>query len=171
MRGQKPQPTMLDELHGRPGKQAKRALPEPKPVGNLDVAPDWLTEAQREWWDYVLRHAPPCMLKRLDRGALVTWIVAEDLHRQATIAQSKVGLLVASPKQGVDMQSPYLAIINKQAVIMLRAAAELGFSPTSRPRIFMSPTDGAPLAPPPEYSADAAPADLDTFLAEKPFWH
>jgi phage terminase small subunit len=33
------------------------------------------------------------------------------------------------------MQNPFLAIMNRQAEIMLRAASELGFTPACRPRI------------------------------------
>jgi hypothetical protein len=46
MRGRKPVPTMLRELHGNP---RKVALPkhEPKPGGDLLDAPDWLSEGQR----------------------------------------------------------------------------------------------------------------------------
>jgi hypothetical protein len=42
------------------------------------------------------------------------------------------------------LQSPYLAILNKQAQIMLKAAAELGFSPSSRSRVQVTadPKDG-----------------------------
>jgi len=36
---------------------------------------------------------------------------------------------------GVPMQSPYLAIANKQAQIMTKAATETGFTPESRSRI------------------------------------
>ena len=72
--------------------------------------------------------------------------LAEDLHRQAAIAQTKVGLLMrvktrATMNQddpGVPAASPYINIINQQAKIMLKAASELGFSPVSRPRIFAS---------------------------------
>jgi hypothetical protein len=35
----------------------------------------------------------------------------------------------------LPLQSPYLAILNKQAQIMLKAGAELGFSPASRTRV------------------------------------
>jgi hypothetical protein len=60
--------------------------------------------------------------------------VAEDLHQRAVVAQNAAGLLVKAPITGAPQQSPYLAIINRQGVIMLRAAGELGFSPVSRPR-------------------------------------
>jgi len=35
----------------------------------------------------------------------------------------------------VPMQSPYLAIANKQAQIMTKAATEMGFTPASRSRV------------------------------------
>ncbi len=63
------------------------------------------------------------------------WVVAEDLHRQATIAVGKFGLITKSPQKGDPMQNPYLPIINRQATIMMKAAAELGFTPSSRSRV------------------------------------
>ena len=135
-------PTKLRVLHGNP---RKAALPkfEPKPDGDLVDAPDWLNEDQRKCWSYAMTNAPPGLLKRIDRGALVTWVVAEDLHRQAAIAQGKVGLLVriktratiGADDPGVPAASPYINIINQQAKIMLKAASEFGFTPVSRPRI------------------------------------
>src|ERR1700686_2894977 len=98
-----------------------------------------------------LTHAPAGLLKRIDRGALLAWVVAEDLHRQAATAQAKVGLLVRIKTKatadkddpGVPVASPYINIINQQAKIMLKAASELGFTPVSRPRIGA----GAPVLP------------------------
>jgi P27 family predicted phage terminase small subunit len=130
------------ELHGNP---RKVALPkfEPKPDGDLKDAPSWFNDEQRLCWSYAMASAPPGMLKRIDRGALVAWVVAEDLHRQAAIAQGKVGLLVriktratiGADDPGVPAASPYINIINQQAKIMLKAASELGFTPVSRPRV------------------------------------
>ena len=39
------------------------------------------------------------------------------------------------------MQSPYLPIVNKQAQIMLKSAAELGFTPVSRSRVSVTDDD------------------------------
>jgi P27 family predicted phage terminase small subunit len=142
MRGRKPVPTTLRALHGNPRKIAMPKF-EPKPNGDLTDPPDWLSEGQLANWTYVLTHAPAGLLKRIDRGALLSWVVAEDLHRQAAIAQAKVGLLVrvktkataGKDDPGVPVASPYINIINQQAKIMLKAASELGFTPVSRPRI------------------------------------
>jgi phage terminase small subunit len=43
------------------------------------------------------------------------------------------------------MQSPYLAIANRQAELMMRIASEFGFTPASRSRISAPPPDQLPL--------------------------
>jgi phage terminase small subunit len=43
------------------------------------------------------------------------------------------------------VQSPNLAIANKQAEIMMRIASEFGFTPASRSRISVLPSDQLPL--------------------------
>ncbi len=74
----------------------------------------------------------------MDRSVLVAWVVSEDLHRQATGMVEKYGILTKTPSTGAPMQSPYLPIVNKQAQIMLRAAEQLGFSPSARSRVQMA---------------------------------
>jgi uncharacterized membrane protein YhaH (DUF805 family) len=46
---------------------------------------------------------------------------------------------------GHRSQSPYLAIANRQAEIMMRIASEFGFTPASRSRISAPPKDQLPL--------------------------
>ena len=178
MRGRKPVPSMLRELHGNP---RKMPLPkhEPKPAGDLSEPPDWLTTDQKAGWAYAIANAPIGLLKRIDRSVLVVWAVAEDLHRQVVIAQSKVGLLIkvktkATVKDdtALPMASPYLNVINQQAKTMLRAASELGFSPVSRPRIDVSPSAFAPAIDIPTDGArrrqKGRTPTLEEFLASAP---
>jgi P27 family predicted phage terminase small subunit len=135
MKGRKPTPSRLKALRGNPG---KRALPknEPKPAGELNAPPDWLTPNQQSGWTYALDNAPRGLLKALDRSVLVAWVIAEDLHRRAAEELERSGaLLVKAPNTGLPIQSPYLPIINKQAQIMIKAAEQLGFSPAARPRL------------------------------------
>ena len=47
----------------------------------------------------------------------------------------KYGMLTKAPNTGLPIQSPYLPVVNKQALIMLRAAEQLGFTPGSRSRV------------------------------------
>ena len=64
------------------------------------------------------------MLKRIDKSILAGFIVAADTHRQATLELQRTKLLVKSPT-GIPLQNPYLPIINRQYMLMLRAASEL----------------------------------------------
>jgi P27 family predicted phage terminase small subunit len=57
-------------------------------------------------------------------------------------AIQKFGTMIKSPT-GYPVQSPYLAIANRQAEIMMRIASEFGFTPASRSRI-ATPTESEP---------------------------
>ena len=137
MAGRKPKPTMLKIIEGNPGKRPLNDR-EPKPTGDLVNPPEWLNDSQTEGWKYAIENAPKGLLKKLDQSVLITWVIAEDLHRQATIQLQKTGLLVRTPNTNQPMQSPYLPIINRQATLMMKAASEMGFTPTSRSRIVLA---------------------------------
>jgi P27 family predicted phage terminase small subunit len=134
MPGPKPKPTHLKIIEGNRGHR-KLNRNEPIPEGDLRDAPSWLTTEQRAGYRYAVRHAPAGLLKKLDRSVLIVWVVAQSLHRNATEQVEKFGLVIKSPVKGEPMQNPFLSIINRQAVIMLRAADHLGFTPASRSKI------------------------------------
>ena len=135
--GGRTKPTALKILNGKPG---HNSLPENEPIanGDLTTAPEQLSPAQRAGWEYVIAHAPLNLLKLIDRATLTAFIVAEDLHRQATIQIEKHGMLVKHPETGAPMENPYVSILTKQATIMLRAANEMGLTPSSRSRVSIS---------------------------------
>jgi phage terminase small subunit len=169
MQGRKPTPTVLFDLHGRPNKSRKPNPNEPMPEGNLHDPPEHLTDSQQAGWWYAIEHAPPGLLKMIDRSILVTWVVAEDTHRLATIGLAKTGLLIKSPTVGLPIQSPYLPIINRQAGVIKDAINELGFSPAARPRIGAANGHVAPLRTTKAKADLGAPSlPLNTFLAEHP---
>lgn len=163
---------MLAELHGKPNHGRPISKTEPKPVGDLSDPPEYFTDDQKQGWLYALAHAPPGLLKLIDRGMLVAFIVAEDLHRQAVIEQSKVRLIWRPPGSTQPQQSPYLPIINRQALIMCKAATELGFTPVSRPRVgagVRSPGPGLNAGTTTKQSgARREPAALATYLENAP---
>ena len=133
MPGPPRKPTALKIVEGNPGKRPLNKK-EPKPRGNLYDPPEWLTETQRTGWEYAIESAPYGLLKRVDRSTLTAWVVAEDLHRQAAEKLNNGALLIKTTN-GNAIQSPYLAIVNRQAMIMLKAASEMGFTPASRSRV------------------------------------
>ncbi|QXQ08274.1 P27 family phage terminase small subunit [Sphingosinicellaceae bacterium] len=92
---------------------------------------------QKIGWRYYIDAAPAGMLKLCDLPALATLVIAADLQRQASLKlQEGIGLLVKAGN-GTPVPSPYVTIVARQSDIMLRASAELGFTPTSRGRVVM----------------------------------
>lgn len=175
MRGRKPKPTVLKDLHGS---EEPRNPAEPIPEGELAEdpsgdCPGHFNAEQREVWEYALRHSPPGLLKRIDRSVLAVWVVAYCLHGLATREFNKRsgsvfgGLLSRNGPQLVP--SPFLGIITRQAASMLKAASELGFTPVSRPRIFAGgPATGETLSRSNGHAKDAPRRSLEDFLANAP---
>jgi P27 family predicted phage terminase small subunit len=131
--GPKPKPIALHLIRGtKPRVKRARVGAEPVAPGRLTDPPRWLGRSQKRLWRYAIQNAPHSLLRRIDSSLLAAWVIACDLHRQAAqkVAQSDT-----------PMQSPYLAIEHKQALIMIRTAAELGFTPSARSRIAIGGTD------------------------------
>lgn len=167
-RGPRKKPTVLEDLHGRPGKR-KRNPREPKPGGNLFDPPRWMTKDQRAEWRYIAESSVPGLLTSVDRANLTAYVVATCLHRQAAKELGKAkSLTVPVGTGGAIQQHPALQIVNRQALIMIKAAAEMGFTPASRSRVSVdgevSPPNGKPAVQP------AAPAQgsLAAFASRNP---
>lgn len=128
--GRKPKPTVLKQLHGNPGKRAI-ALDEPEGVGDLWSPPAWFDAEQREQWHYAVDHAPPGLLTGTDREVLAIWCVACVEHAKAAQEVRKLGQVVKT-KDGNAIQNPFMGIMNRQAMVMLKAGSEMGFSPAAR---------------------------------------
>jgi P27 family predicted phage terminase small subunit len=129
--GRRRKPTHLKLVEGRTYRLNKG---EPIPPGNLAEVPAHFSDRQREVWNSTLANAPLALLKRLDAGLVECWVVAYCLHEEAVKALQSTPNIIKSPN-GTPMQSPWLQILNKQTSIMIRLAAELGFSPASRARL------------------------------------
>jgi P27 family predicted phage terminase small subunit len=134
MRGRRPKPTRLKMLTGNPGKRPLNG-DEPRPEAAIPECPPELGPVARKEWDRLVGELCALrMLTNLDRAALAAYCGAYALWAEATEAIQKYGAMIKSP-QGFPIQSPYLAIANRQAEIMMRIASEFGFTPASRSRI------------------------------------
>ena len=105
---------------------------------NLQDPPEWLSASQKAGWHYAIARAPKGLLKLIDSAVMTIWVVAEDIHRQASEELTREGLTVKSVN-GYQIQSPYLPIMNRQAVLMIKASAALGFDPASREKLDIQP--------------------------------
>lgn len=156
----KPIPTQLAKLHGKPSKVAL-PIDEPEGVGVLWAPPEWFDDEQRTQWHYAIENAPAGLLTATDREVLVVWCVASIEHARAAQEVRKLGQVVKT-KEGNAIQNPYLPIVNRQGLIMMRAGAEMGFSPASRAAI------GRAGIAPPGQSHQIAGTKLGDYLNEKP---
>jgi P27 family predicted phage terminase small subunit len=142
MRGRRPIPTRLKLLTGNPGKRPLNE-DEPRPEIAAPECPKELGPIARQEWDRLVDELMALgLLTNLDRAALGAYCGAYALWAEATEAIQKYGAMIKSP-QGFPIQSPYLAIANRQAEIMMRIASEFGFTPASRSRI-STPSDSSP---------------------------
>jgi P27 family predicted phage terminase small subunit len=136
--GQRPIPTELHKMRGtyREGVHGRA----PIAVGDLSKAPPHFNAEQRRSWRYAIDHAPPHLLKMIDRGTLAVWVEAETRHFEATAeqnrfnAQTGVKYLMPGPMGGL-VASPLVDVIDKAGKTMMRASQDLGFSPATRTRI------------------------------------
>jgi P27 family predicted phage terminase small subunit len=133
-------PAVLRKLHGNPRKVAMPAdIPEGQ--GELWAPPGWFDNDQRAQWRYALDNAPPGLLTGTDREVLAIWCVAAVEHARAAVQVRHHGQVVKT-KEGNAIQNPFLGIVNRQGMIMLRAGAEMGFSPAARMTLGRQPGDG-----------------------------
>lgn len=117
---------------------------EPKPEPLIPDCPPELGPVARQEWDRLATDLGKLkLLTPLDRAALGAYCGAYALWAEATEAIHKFGTMVKSPN-GFPVQSPYVAVVNRQAEIMIRIASEFGFTPASRSRI-AAPSDLPPL--------------------------
>ena len=76
--------------------------------------------------------------------------------------------LVVKTKDGNAIQNPFLPILNRQALIMMRCGAEMGFSPSARMALGQAAEEGEGR----RYIGGARAAGhksaLDQYLDEKP---
>jgi P27 family predicted phage terminase small subunit len=134
MRGRKPLPSNVVRLRGNPGKRRLNDG-EPRPASRIPTCPACLgDEARKEWQRLAKELAALGLLTGLDRGLLAAYCQAHALWVEAVSSIQRYGTMVKSPN-GYPMQSPYVAVANKQVDIMVRIASEFGMTPSSRTRI------------------------------------
>lgn len=141
MRGRKPKPTELHKIANTLNATRHKArASEPVAIGTLEGdPPPGLTPAQVERWNYALQHAPAALLRRIDRGVLMAWVLTEDMLVRASAAleeseRSAHEPLLIRGRRGIAV-NPYVMIIERCSRTLAKLASELGFSPASRPRI------------------------------------
>ena len=139
--GPKTKPTALKLVTGNPGRRPLNEN-EPKPAADMPTMPPWLDrEAKAEW----RRQAPELyavgIITIVDGAVLAAYCAAYSLWKRAEIRLQKMartddaalyeGILVKT-KAGNVILNPLQGAANVARRDMVRLAAELGLTPSSR---------------------------------------
>jgi P27 family predicted phage terminase small subunit len=135
-RGRKPTPTQLKIVKGTTRKDRMNPR-EPVVSGNLIGPPEHFCEAQKEIWKYAIENAPSGLLKRLDLSILETWVTAMWIFRDTQRDVQAEGLMTTTIN-GVPVPNPKIGIMTRQSQLIMKAASEMGFTPSSRSKIVMT---------------------------------
>jgi P27 family predicted phage terminase small subunit len=133
MAGRKKKPTELKIIEGTYRKDRDNPL-APKVTGDLINPPNYFTQEQSEVWKYAIENAPKGLLKKLDISVLEIWVTSYVVYRECFSKVQEMGQVLTSPS-GYPIVNPYLSNMNKQALIMMKSASEMGFTPTSRSKV------------------------------------
>ena len=148
--GRKAKPTELKLLEGNQGKR-KINKSEPKPKKALPRVPkEFLVEAAKGRTDPQGWEAPHPgkeaaiafkklseelhtlgLLTTVDVPALEAYCQAYGLWKTATACVNRYGEMTQT-QNGNIIQNPYLAVVNKQALLMAKLGSEFGLTPSSR---------------------------------------
>jgi P27 family predicted phage terminase small subunit len=108
---------------------------EPVAAGKLYAAPPGLTAAQRIIWRREIRNAPRGVLAKIDLEVLRQWVrIVDRCDKLQKVIDEGHG-----QQQPCWEKIPAHRALDRATGILLRLAAELGFSPASRPRLRIEP--------------------------------
>ena len=139
----RPKPTALKRLEGNPG---KRKLNDKEPqLSGRTTCPRWLSpQAKGEWRRVYQALASAGVVTMADRAMLAEYCQAWADLREATETLRTEGAVTTTEK-GYAMPSPWVAIRNKAAERLRRAATELGMTPAARSKISVDTPQADPV--------------------------
>lgn len=150
--GRKPKPTHLKLVTGNPGKRTiKPDAIQPPARSRVLAPPEHLSrEAKNEWKRLAPMLTKLGILSDLDRASFAAycqaygrWKAAEDsLADLARKDDSGMGAMLVTTKAGNTIQNPLVGVANRAMDMMVKYAAEFGFTPSARTRV----QDAAPQA-------------------------
>lgn len=100
----------------------------------MPSAPVWMSDQQRAIWDYAVAEAPAGVLTSMDWSVFTVYVVAASAHQDASLMCAERGTVLTTA-QGNEIQAPWVGMLNRQALILIRVCSELGFTPASRSKV------------------------------------
>lgn len=136
MGGRKPVPA---EIRAMTGNASSHPPANAKPHKNrrpMGFAPRWMTPLQKEIWEEGRKSAPIGVLRELDSSIFQAWVIAQSNLRRASEQFEEEGAqMVVFTVNGNSKPNPLLQIINRENQVIIRTAAEMGFTPSAKMRV------------------------------------
>ncbi|MBV8092090.1 MAG: P27 family phage terminase small subunit [Acetobacteraceae bacterium] len=109
----------------------------PPPAAGDMMCPQVVQENERAlgYWTMYLANVAPGHLSPIDAPLLARLCMALAYADQANESIEESGLVVNAPNTGFPIQSPYLAVLNRQTEIARKLASELALPPAERNRV------------------------------------
>ena len=135
-RGRKPKSIAAKLAAGNPGKRSLNTL-VPVPSRGDMLCPQAVQRNARAaaYWEMYLANVAPGHLLPIDAPLLARLCVALAFADEAHEQIESLGMLVKAPNTGLPIQSPYMAVMNRQTEIARKIASELALPPSQRNRI------------------------------------
>lgn len=127
--GPAPKPSRMKELEGNPG---ERRLKTALAVGKgRPVCPTHLEPYEQEVWKRIVRNVPPNLYGEVDTIMLSAYCVAAGWHRKAVLELALHGATQVGIG-GTLLQSPWIQILHKNALLISGLGSKLGLDPAAR---------------------------------------
>ena len=144
MRGRKPHPTELKFLRGNPGRRPLNHREPKHPAIDGDDIPGALladndiARGALAEWKRIVDTLSRGHVATVDRPTLMAYCLKVG-QWQALEAEASAAKFIVHAPSGYPMPNPLIAMANRALALMLRAAAELGLTPSSRSRVVLAP--------------------------------
>lgn len=154
MRGRKPDPTAIKLLRNNPGRRPlnhnePKHAPVDRAVPAVLLADNAVARAALAEWNRVIDTLSQGHVATVDRPTLVAYCFKVGQYETFEALAAAAEPTIAAPS-GYPIVNPLIALANKAFAAMIRAAAELGLTPSSRTRVSAAPFEepkgkGAPV--------------------------
>ncbi len=144
MPGRKPLPTAVKKIKGTL-QSCRTNRNEPRSNSTLGAAPEYMSEAAKEAWQYAVTNAPVGLLSALDGAVLERWANCSGMYREVHSKINRAGVsgMIIKTPSGILRRSPLMDVIRDLALEMKGYETEMGFTPAARSRVSVQgpPTD------------------------------
>jgi P27 family predicted phage terminase small subunit len=129
--GRPPLAKGLHELHGNPSRKRLDDIEDIQTRGPLGPPPACLDTATRGVWHELEAVMPVAILASCDLPSVTCYVQAVSQHRHAVVELRRTGGAVIHGAEG-PRANPWARVVDRQALLLLRLASELGLTPTAR---------------------------------------